>query len=675
MWFTAGGRDSGHFTYTAVSETTKPVLILANEDYSGVQPNPAPIAGPAYLDYYRAALDAAGVAYDVYDVDAHGRRAPDPLGILSHYSHVVWYTGDDYVPREPDAPGGSGVTRRAIETQNSVRDFLNDGGKLFFTGKNAGRAFGENIYDYNPFQDEQHTYCQNDNPACIPVQDDFLQYYLGAYRYVGGAGEDDTAQPYPVQGTLGPFDQLDLTFNGADSAVNNDHTATFLTTSSVLDPARYPLFADSRAAAAWVRPFASPFDPHDGDWFLSAGTDDQAYKRLQKPFSIPAAGGTVKLFTSYDLEPDYDYQFVEIHTVGQDDWTTLADANGHTSDDVGLSCPTTGDGSAWQTNHPFLAHYQTVIAAGADCDPTGSSGAWNAATGNSGGWQEWSLPIPAAYHGKDVEIAVSVVTDPAFLGLGSWVDELRVVDAADAPLNTADPSFESGLDGWTLPGPPGPAGEAGQSAVTGWVRAQSAPFIETPVVTTNDTVYTGFAFEAITGAAERAAFMEAVLTHLGAPSKPQFDAPVPQIETPAATAPPPAPPPGADTGAPGGAGTGDPPAAPARRLNLLLDRSQGRTKVRRGGVFVTLGCSARCTVRLDLVVDSATRRRLGLSSRRIGRRTYTMTSAGRRSLHVTLTPHAKRRLRLTRSSVRVSVQVTWTGVEPALRTSGTVRLR
>ena len=676
VWFTAGGKESAHFTYAAVIESAKPVLILANEDYSGVQPNLAPLtAGPVYLDSYRAALDAAGVAYDVYDVDAHGRRPPDPLGILSHYSHVVWYTGDDYLPREPDAGVGSGITRGAVDTQNAVRDFLNDGGKLFFTGKNAGRAFGENSFEYNPFQDEEGTYCQADNPSCIPVQDDFLQYFLGAYRYVGGAGEDDTAQPYPVEGTLGPFDPLNLTFNGADSAANNDNTATFLTTSSVLDPARYPLFADARAAAGWVRPFASPFDPHDGDWFLSAGADDQAYKRLQKAFSVPAGGGKVKLFTSYDLEPDYDYQFVEIHTVGQDDWTTLADENGHTSDDTGLSCETITNGSAWQTNHPFLAHYQTVTNAGADCTPTGTSGSWNAATGNSGGWQEWSLPIPAAYHGKNVEIAVSVVSDPAFLGLGSWLDELRVVDGADAPVNSADPSFEAGIDGWTLPGPPGPAGPSGQSTVTGWERVQTAPFIETPVVTTNDTVYTGFGFEAITGAANRAAFMQAVLTHLGAPSKPVFNAPVPQIETPASTSPPPPPPPpAADTGAPGGDTPGGTTTPPAPRLNLLLDRSQGLTKARRGGVFLTLGCSARCTVRIDLVVDRATQRRYGLASRRIGRRTYTMTSAGRRPLHVTLTASAKRRLRRARS-VNVSVQAAWTGVTGGLSRSGTVRLR
>ncbi len=519
VWFTArkGKRKSKRFTYKAEVETRKSVLILANEDYSGVQPNPAPEPGPKYLDYYQDALGAAGVRYDVYDVDAHGRRPPHPLGVLAHYSHVVWYTGDDYVPREPDAPGGSGITKGAVDTQNAVRDFLNDGGKLFFTGKNAGRVFAEG-YAYNPFQAEEDTYCQGANPICVVAQDDFLQYYLGAYRYVAGAGLDPSDDStFPVEGTAGPFDPLALDFNGPDSAENGNFASTLLVTSSVLPPDDFPLFADSAAAAEWIRPFAAPFDPHDGDWFLSAGTDDAAYKRLLKSFTVPAGGATLKFWTSYDLEPNYDYIFAEVHTAGADDWTTLADDNEHTSDDVGLSCPSGGDGSNWQTNHPFLAHYQTLTAGGDDCTSTGSSGSWNAATGNSGGWQEWSLPIPAAYHGENVEISVSVASDAAVQGLGAWVDELRLEDSANAPINSADPSFEAGIDGWTLPGPPPPAGGGGQSTATGWERAQSAPFVETPITTTNDTVYTGFGLEAVSGAANRAALIEAVLSHLGAP--------------------------------------------------------------------------------------------------------------------------------------------------------------
>ena len=119
------------------------------------------------------------------------------------------------MPREPDAPGGSGITKRAVDTQNAVRDFINDGGKLFYTGTNAGRVFAEG-YAYNPFQDEEDTYCQDGNPSCIIVQDDFLQYWLGAYRYVGGAGQDPADDSiFPVEGTAGPFDPLSLTFNGA----------------------------------------------------------------------------------------------------------------------------------------------------------------------------------------------------------------------------------------------------------------------------------------------------------------------------------------------------------------------------------------------------------------------------------------------------------------------------
>ena len=125
VWFTAGGKASAHFTYTAAVESSKPVLILANEDYTG--PTPTQTAGPHYLQYYTAALDAAGVRYDVYDVDAHGRHAPDPLGILAHYSHVVWYTGDDYLTREPGQIAGSGISKLAVDTQNAVRDFMNDG--------------------------------------------------------------------------------------------------------------------------------------------------------------------------------------------------------------------------------------------------------------------------------------------------------------------------------------------------------------------------------------------------------------------------------------------------------------------------------------------------------------------------------------------------------------------
>ncbi len=511
VWFTGGGKGSRGFTYRVRSDSGRSVLLLADENWSGVQPNPTPASGPSYLGKYGTALRDNRVKYDVYDIDAHNRVAPDPLGILSHYSHVVWYTGDDYVPREPDAPGGSGITKRAVETQNNVRDFINDGGKVFYSGQNAGRVFAEG-YSYNPFQDEEDTYCQGGNPVCIIVQDDFLQYWLGAYTYVAGGGQDpDSGDVFPVQGTAGEFDGLDLTVNGPGSADNAGNAPSLLVTSSVLDPVQFPEFADSAKVAGYDRPFASPYEPIDGDWFVSAGSDNQAYKRFARQVAIPAGGGKLNMSTSFDLESDYDYLFVEIHTVGQDDWTTLEDTNGHTSDDVGLSCPSTGDGSDWQSLHPFLAHYQTKIDGGDDCTPTGSSGEWNAATGNSSGWQDWSMPIPAAYNGENVEISITVASDPATLGLGTWIDKVQVVDSADAPIGSTDPSFESGLDGWA-PAPP-PANTASQ--LTGWERAMSTDFVEGSIISTDDTVYSGIGVESVAGRSARADYMQSALAELG----------------------------------------------------------------------------------------------------------------------------------------------------------------
>ena len=78
--------------------------------------------------------------FDVYDVDAHGRTAPDNLGVLSHYDAVVWYTGDDVVTREPGwGPGNA--SRLAMQELLEVRDFVNEGGRVLYTGQRAGQQY------------------------------------------------------------------------------------------------------------------------------------------------------------------------------------------------------------------------------------------------------------------------------------------------------------------------------------------------------------------------------------------------------------------------------------------------------------------------------------------------------------------------------------------------------
>ena len=516
-WFenANGKRRSSRFTYETRSESRRRVLVIADENYSGpVQDPTTDTEGPDYAQYAVSALEANGVRADVYDVDAEDMTAPHPLGVLSHYDAVVWEKGDDWVTRRPGQPGQTGQARVAIETQLAVRDFLNEGGKLFFTGQHAGRQDAEG-YEFRNFgfpepdESPQGRWCGGQEPeavdGCIPPDNDFQQYYLGAYIYVGGGNaQDEDGNPLPIMGEGDPFGDSLFEFNGADSAANQVHTATFAVTSSILDPEQFPWYADSRRIAAWQRPGAGPFSPFSGEYYMSAGADSQAFKRLRREVDLTgASSGSLSFKFSADLEPDWDYMAVEVREVGTEDWTTLPAAD-VTTQGTGQSCP-----SGWSTGsnslHPQLQHYQTVNADGT-CAPSGTTGEWNAFTGNSEGWQDWTADLNE-YAGKNIEVSISVITDWGTLGLGVWVDDATVtVDGAQESFD----DFEAGTGEWQL----GPSPEGSANPVVGWERV-TEQFQEGAVVATDDTVYSGFGFEGISTAAKRNEFMRGVLEHLG----------------------------------------------------------------------------------------------------------------------------------------------------------------
>ncbi|MCM0674751.1 immune inhibitor A [Micromonospora phytophila] len=498
VWFTGVRPRSGvvaseHFTYRVHDDIGGDVLVLAVEDVTGLSPAQG-VATAKYADEVTAALTAAGRSSDVYDFDAAGRKAPHPLGVLSHYRTVVWETGDDVIMRSPGQVPGT-TARAALETELAVRDYLNEGGKLLVSGKNALFAQAANgSYAYQPNAPAECTDSGDD--TCLPLLNDFQQYWLGAFTYVsdGGTGADDT--PYPVRGSDGAFTGFAGTLNAPGSAGNQDHTASFLTTSSFLPPDQFPQFASS-APVDWVRPGAAPFDPRTGDWYLWSGQADESYKRLTRTVDLTsAASGELRFAASYDIEENWDFLIVEAHEVGSDTWTTLPDANGHTGQVTGESCA-----ADWvERLHPFLGHYQ-----GPNCEPTGSTGSWHAATGPSNGWQEFSVDL-SAYAGKQVEVSISYVSDWGTQGLGVFLDDARVlVDGA----TVTETSFETAdLGGWAVAGPP--PGSA--SAANDYSRSQQA-FEEGSVVVTADTVYLGFGLEGLAPAA-RDELVARSLTHL-----------------------------------------------------------------------------------------------------------------------------------------------------------------
>ncbi|SNY37478.1 M1 family metallopeptidase [Paractinoplanes atraurantiacus] len=190
-------------------------------------------------------------------------------------------------------------------------------------------------------------------------------------------------------------------------------------------------FFDAIDPDLFVRPPA-----RTGTHLAISGVGEPSYKRLTRTIAVPATGGRMTFWVSRETESDWDYFFVEARTAGAGDWTTLPDANGHTSTDTGNLCDYAPD------VHPFLVRYL-------NCSSTGTA-SWNAATGVSDGYEQWSIDL-SKYAGKSVELSLSYENDPSYSPPGVFVDDIAV------STGQGTTSFEpdgNQLDGWTPTGPP-----------------------------------------------------------------------------------------------------------------------------------------------------------------------------------------------------------------------------
>jgi Zinc carboxypeptidase len=508
VWFSGGGQTSDSFSFDVVEDSGARVLVLAAEDRTGAANDPPydSSTAPNYLSYYTDALDANGIDYDVYDVDANARQAPDSIGVLSHYDAVIWYQGNDYLTREPGQAAGTGAATLANSLLLEVRAYLNEGGRVLDTGRHAGwQAF--NAFPYNPVTTPPYcdgTVNESTGLECLLLSDDFYQYWMGAAMFIEDGGTGADGEPVPIDGTASPFNGTGWTLNGGDSADNHHPnpirgtTQSFLTTSSLLPVGTYPQFT-STGPAVWDTGLAGAFAPNSGSWYVHSGRADVTYKRLMRTISVPSAGSQELSFdVSFDTELDWDYLFVEAHSPGQDDWVTLPDLNLSTSDSTGLSCP-----EGWHELHPWLIQYQ-----GADCAGAG----WNAVSGRSAGWQTFRVDL-SDWADQDVEVSISYASDWSFQGLGVFLDDI------DGPGSEADTDFEADLGGWEVAGPP-----TGSIANTNdWTRTGDVGFVEAAVTTMDPpgpgfkTMYFGFGFEGLTTQAQRNDVMDRAVEYLLAP--------------------------------------------------------------------------------------------------------------------------------------------------------------
>ncbi|KJL45085.1 MULTISPECIES: M14 family metallopeptidase [Microbacterium] len=503
----AGPRESEHFTYEVAQDTGNSVLIVANEDYTGVNPTyPAGTDAPKYIDEYADALLANGVTPDVWDVDAQG--VPHDLGVLGHYDTVLWYLGDNRLTQDPEDEltqyGSAQLPDLAVAERQqyltiAMRDYLNEGGKVAYAGETTayyglgGSQFGGIYYGLDGHPDQECVVTTDPGGDCLLLADDFTQYWMGAYDRIPLAAEG-------VAGTAEPLDGFEAIFGGPATVDNPiDEVGAFTPTSERLPVADFPQF-ESWAAADYTD-VTGRLVAAEGALAAAATHVDDGYQRLGRTFDLTgvtaADAPTFEAQIAYDLEEGYDNVIVEVRPVGSDDWTTLPDLDGNTSTAVPTEC----EAGFYMGEHPQLEHYLTL---GDPCVPTGTTGQWNSFTGASGGWIPVAFDL-SAYAGKDIEVVVSYVTDPSTGGAGLIVDDTRLV-VAGAP--TQAEGFEAGFGAWSVLGAPdGSPANAGDFEIADGLGDVVA------VTATPDTLLFGFGLEQLESDAARADVVARILAH------------------------------------------------------------------------------------------------------------------------------------------------------------------
>ena len=520
VWFTAHRRgravESEHFTYTVASDTGAEALVVASEDYTGVNPSyPPGTNAPKYADEYAAALDANGITSDTWDVDAQG--VPHPLGVLSHFDVIVWETGDDRLVQDPeDAVTDTfllgpvpdiAVAERQQYLTIALRDYLNEGGKLVAAGENSqyfgllGRSLGGIFYGLAGAPDQDCVVTRDFLTDCLLLSDDFAQYYLGAQHRA------PLARPTGIDGR-GALDGVTAELGGP-AVVDNplDQAGAFSLTSDELPAEEYPQFAGEFTSVYRGATTVNPFGPVEGSRYVGALHVPVSYQRIGRTVDLTdvaaTATPTLRMKLSYSTLLTFHHVIVEAAPSGTDQWTTLRDLNGRTS----TSPPTPCAEGFLLPLHPFLSHY---LSPGRPCGSTGTTGSWNAFTGESNGWVDAAFDL-SPYAGQQVDVKVSYITDTVDVGvtegIGVFVDDTRLT--VGGAVVEAD-GFEIDGGAWAVEGPPAgsPPGIHGNFAVAEELIPVAAS------VATDDTALLGFGIESLSSSGEQAAVLGRVLDPL-----------------------------------------------------------------------------------------------------------------------------------------------------------------
>jgi hypothetical protein len=284
-----------------------------------------------------------------------------------------------------------------------------------------------------------------------------------------------------------------------------NEAGAFSLTSDALEPDRFPLFAGKGSGRYVGAAGVNPLGPVEGRRYAGALHADSSYQRLGRTIDLTdvtaADAPTLSMSLSFSTTVTFHSVIVEAAPSGTDDWTTLPDTRGGTS-----KAPPSPCSEDLLTTHPFLLHYLTGSV---PCAPRGTTGEWNAFTGESGGWRNASFDL-SRYAGRPVDIKVSYVANTVIggkNGIGVFVDDTRVTTTGG--VLDAD-GFERDTSSWTVEGPPPgspPAGDSGFEISTELISVA-------PSVATADTVLFGYGIEALATPGQQADVLGRATAHL-----------------------------------------------------------------------------------------------------------------------------------------------------------------
>ena len=208
----------------------------------------------------------------------------------------------------------------------------------------------------------------------------------------------------------------------------------------------------------------TPYNGAQAEWWSNSG--DNMDSALTRSFDLTALAGqpvTLNFAAWYNLEPDFDYAYVEVSTDGGHNWTALPATTSTMDNPNGANF---GNGITGTSGQPGVQ----------DC-------------GTAPQWVPETVDL-SAYPGKRIQVRFETITDDAVHCPGFAIDDLRIPQLGFADKVASDNGWQA--QGWLRSNNVLPERWVLQAVV--YSAGQSEPTIETiPVDSASGTARVAFA--------------------------------------------------------------------------------------------------------------------------------------------------------------------------------------